>query len=154
MKIALEELYRILLGIILIMVAVLIIGTLFGLTKGSVNRQFSQAVETNQNDVIEESYFTGLGRIRAQTAAPKQATVLVTIIFPYNKQDIAFTEELSSHIPQFKEITIAYFASQSAECLKKLGESAIKDELLLRFNKQLRLGKIETLFFNDYLVID
>lgn len=154
MKTALDGLYRILLGIVLVMVGVLIFGTIFGLMKSSTNTQAPRVTESSQNGAVEKSYFTGLGKIRAQTADPKPAAVVISIIFPYNKQDIAFTEELSSHIPQFKELTVAYFSSQSVKQLKELGESAIKEELLLRFNKQLRLGKIETLYFNDYLLIE
>lgn len=146
METVLERIYRIVLPIFLVLVAGLVLGTLYGLMQISARNQAVQAVEAN--------YFTGLGHIRAQTADPTPATVVVGIVFPYDKQDLAFTEELSSHIAQFKELATAYFSSQSAGNLKNLGEEVVKMELLSRFNKLLRLGSIKMLYFNDYLIIE
>jgi flagellar basal body-associated protein FliL len=154
----LERLYRMLRGILLVLVAVLVLGSLYGLMNLSVKKHLTQAAPVAKQDTpkgtSEETYFTGLGRIRAQTADTKPAAVVVSIVFPYDKQDIAFTEELSSHISQFRELALSYFSSQSAAVLKKMGEEAIKTELLSRFNKLLRLGSIKTLYFNDYIIIE
>ncbi len=153
----LERLYRALLGLLLTLIAILAIGSVYGLMKFSARKQFAPAAQTSQGDATgtsEAGYFSGLGRIRAQTADSKPAAVVVSIVFPYNKEDRAFTEELSAHIPQFRQIAVNYFSSQTAAGLKKSGEEAIKAELLSRFNKMLRLGSITTLYFNDYLIVE
>lgn len=150
----LERLYRILRGLLIALVTVLLLGSLYGLMKASAQRETVIPLAAPRDAGSEESYFTGLGRIRAQTADPKPAAVVVSIVFPYDKQDRAFTEELSTHLSQFREIAVEYFSSQSALTLKNLGEDRIKAELLIRFNRLLRLGSIKTLHFNDYMIIE
>jgi flagellar basal body-associated protein FliL len=101
-----------------------------------------------------DSVFTGIGRIRTFTAPPEGATVILSIAFPYASADKVFSEELASRIGDFRTGTAAYFASFSTVELRQKDESAIKAELLERFNSILRLGQIGILYFNDYIIID
>jgi flagellar basal body-associated protein FliL len=98
--------------------------------------------------------FTGIGRLRAATAAPESAAVILTITFPYNARDKAFAEELNLRIPNFRAVTLEYFRSFSREELRRMNENAIKTEMLRRFNAVLRLGRIETLYFKDYMIVE
>ena len=150
----LQRLYRVLIGCVIGLVLVILVGSLYAVIgPKKLSTEISQS-SPKQTNTSNEQYFSGLGRIRANTADPEPAAVVVSIVFPYNKEDIAFTEELSTHIPQFKELAVDYFASQSVKTLKALSEETIKAELLNRFNKLLRLGSIKILYFNDYLIIE
>lgn len=95
-----------------------------------------------------------IGRIRAATAAPDDAAVILTITFPYYADDKAFAEELSLRVPDFRAIALEYFRSFSREELRQMNEQAIKTEILRRFNAVLRLGRIETLYFRDYMIVE
>jgi flagellar basal body-associated protein FliL len=98
--------------------------------------------------------FSGIGRIRAATADPQPATVILSVAFPYAPEDRAFSEELASRIADFRRMGAAYFASLPMDAIKNKPEETIKAELLARYNSVLRLGKIETLYFSDYFIIE
>jgi flagellar basal body-associated protein FliL len=98
--------------------------------------------------------FTGIGRLRLSTAEPQSAMVIVTITFPYSPEDRAFSEELAVRVRNFRTITEDYFQSTHAKDLRNRSEAQVKADLLERFNRQLRLGKIQTLYFNDFMIFD
>ncbi len=101
----------------------------------------------------QERYFTGIGRLRAASADPVPATIIVSVAFPYDSTDVAFFEELASRVQDFRDLAKDLFSSYTVEKLQTLGENAVKEELLRRWNNLLRLGKIRVLYFNDYLIV-
>jgi flagellar basal body-associated protein FliL len=96
--------------------------------------------------------FTGIGRMRI--AAGPGATVILSIVFPYPPDDRPFTEELASKVPLFRQIARDYFGALSLDELDSLDEQKAKDEILRGFNSELRLGRIELLYFNDLLILE
>ncbi|GHV42825.1 hypothetical protein AGMMS49546_22730 [Spirochaetia bacterium] len=98
--------------------------------------------------------FTGVGRLRIAVNSGEPATVLLSITFPYPGADRAFTEELAGKAPEFRSIAAAYFAALSPAELLSLDEAKAKAEILRRYNAELRLGKIEVLYFNDYMLLE
>ena len=98
--------------------------------------------------------FSGIGRLRIPTAGQPQATVILSISFPYPLGDRAFAEELASRIGEFRSIAAGYFASLSVEKINSLDEDAAKAEILGRYNALLRLGKIEALYFSDLMIVE
>jgi flagellar basal body-associated protein FliL len=133
-------------------------GTIYALVfRGKGEKMEAAAPAPGENSSEEtglDGIFTGIGRIRASTGAPESATVILSIAFPYSPQDRAFSGELASRIGDFRAGVTDYFASFSAEELRQKDEAAIKTELLERFNEMLRLGRITTLYFSDYLIIE
>ncbi|MDR2783422.1 MAG: flagellar basal body protein FliL [Treponema sp.] len=99
-----------------------------------------------------DNVFSAIGRIRTFTA--DNQTAIVSIMFPYNREDVPFTEELVSKIVDFRNITLAFFNNRSAEELRDLGEDAVKAELLNQYNGVLKLGRIPLLYFNDFMMIE
>jgi flagellar basal body-associated protein FliL len=102
----------------------------------------------------DASVFTGLGRLRCPTADPDPALVILQASFPWFPGDRPFSEELVSRLRELRSLTAAYFAALKAEDLHRKGEAQVKAELLERYNALLRLGKIETLYFNEYMVLE
>jgi flagellar basal body-associated protein FliL len=100
----------------------------------------------------ESRIFTGLGRLRVSTAG--SGTLILSVTFPYYPGDRPFSEELASRVRQLREITTGYFASLSPDELRLRDEALIKGELLGRYNAVLRLGQIEVLYFNDYMILE
>jgi flagellar basal body-associated protein FliL len=120
------------------------------------------AFETRQNP-LEPRIFTGIGRLRAPLAPParrnsttgdNEAAVVIALGFPYNDSDRAFLEELSLNVTKFRTATIDCFSAIPADSPILSDEVSLKKELLTRYNKLLRLGKIETLYFSEYIIID
>ena len=97
--------------------------------------------------------FTGIGRVRVSTADPQPGTVILLISFIYYPEDRAFSEELALRVKDFREIISNYIGSFSVDELQNIGEETVKTELLRRFNAVLRLGKIESLHFSDFMIV-
>ena len=96
--------------------------------------------------------FTGLGRMRIPTADPQPGIVILFVTFPYYPDDRAFSEELALRVRDLRDIIREYVGSLSAAELRGLNEDLMRAELLRRFNAILRLGRIETLFFSDFMI--
>jgi flagellar basal body-associated protein FliL len=102
----------------------------------------------------DAAIFTGLGRLRCPTAEPNAALVILQPSFPYFPGDRPFSEELTLRLRDFRSLTAAYFASLKAEELRRKGEAEVKEDLLAKYNALLRLGRIELLYFNEYMLIE
>jgi flagellar basal body-associated protein FliL len=142
---------RILLVLVLTLALVIAGGTLYAL----VFRPQSAPAPVPEPQVFPETaIFTGLGRLRCSTAEPGAALMIVQPSFPYFPGDRPFSEELTLRLRDFRSQTAAYFAGLTAEELRRKGETEVKEDLLARYNALLRLGRIETLYFNEYMLIE
>jgi flagellar basal body-associated protein FliL len=156
--------YRVLLVLALLLVLAILGGTLYALVfrpkAASVGNALpSPPTATTPSAASEANIFTGLGRLRCPTAGGSIAgappgMVILQAAFPYYPGDRAFSEELVSRIRELRNISAAYFAALTLEELGRKSEADIKAELLARYNGVLRLGRIETLYFNEYMVIE
>jgi flagellar basal body-associated protein FliL len=143
--------------VVLLLIFILLMGTLYGLVirrPVTVNREAAGADRERPAGVYSGEIFTGIGRIRALSAGPQAAAVILSVAFPYAPEDRAFSEELAARIGQFRGITAEYFAAFSADELREKDEEVIKEELRQRYNAILRLGSISRLYFNDYMIIE
>jgi len=148
---------RVLLLILIILGGLIIIGTVIALVRpndappllriGKNSEPVSQSGINND----KTSVFSGLGRLRIPLA--NSSTLILSIAFPYPSGDSAFMEELAGRIGDFRSIAIEYFSTLPADKVESLDENAAKTEILKRYNAILRLGKIETLYFSDLLII-
>jgi flagellar basal body-associated protein FliL len=110
----------------------------------------------------QNSVFTGIGRLRARLAAPVKknsvaddgAAAVITVVFPYDGSDRAFLEELSLNTRKFRSITTDYFNSIPPDSPLLSDEATLKLELLSKYNSLLYLGRIETLYFTEFIIID
>jgi len=148
--------------IIIILAVILVVGSLFALFRPSSSEPlFNIGRQENIGETRigvpddgEISIFTGIGRLRIPAAGSPPATIILSISFPYPAADRLFAEELASHIGDFRSIATNYFSSLNAERIISLNEDAAKTEILNRYNALLRLGKIQTLYFSDLMVIN
>ena len=130
-------------------------GPLFKLGKAETDRTAAGNSAADSNDGI--SVFNGIGRLRIPVAGSNgssAATLILSIAFPYPSSDQPFTEELASKISNLKTISAEYFSSLPASTFINFDEETAKKELLKLFNANLRLGKIETLYFNDLMIME
>ncbi|MDR2596697.1 MAG: flagellar basal body protein FliL [Treponema sp.] len=140
------------------MVVLLLTGTVFALVRSPAagpilklgKPQAVTTARTTENDDIR--VFSGLGRLRIPLA--NSSTLILSIAFPYLANDIQFTEELAAKIDDFRIIAADYFSSLPAEKTIKIDEETAKTEILSLYNANLRLGRIETLYFSDMMIID
>jgi flagellar basal body-associated protein FliL len=157
-------------GIVILLLALLVMligGSLYAIVRpsgsGPLFRIGTDAKKTAGEDnglttglIIGE--FSGIGRLRipiSDDAASEQtvAAVVLSISFPYPADDRPFTEELISRTGEFRSIAERYFSSLPLEKIMNLDEETAKREILGGYNALLRLGKIETLYFSDFMPI-
>lgn len=152
--------YLILLSLAGLLVAVLAIGTIYGFARPGGQPLFTlgKPAETVQpvpvqwppNDDIR--VFSDMGRLRIPLS--NSSIMILSIAFPYNASDIAFTEELAGKIVEFRDTAVGYFSSLPADRLININEETAKTEILALYNANLRLGRIEALYFSDMNIID
>ena len=158
--------YRVLVVIMLLLVAILLAGSLYGFLrsrdsgplfhiggKGGGVKSAGSVQEGVRDGDNPYNVFSGIGTLRIQNA-DKPAVVIISISFPYKAEDRPFTEELASNIGEFRSIATNYFANLPKEKLAKLDEEQAKAEILRQYNAVLRLGRIEQLFFGDLMIVD
>ena len=156
--------YRVMLLLVLVLAGILVAGTLYAFLRSADSGPLfriggsagAESANTGVGDTAvggEIGVFAGIGRLRIPLAGGR-ATMVLSIAFPYPPGDRAFTEELASKIGDFRTIATAYFSSLPAENSVNPDEEAAKTEILRRYNASLRLGKIETLYFSDLMIIE
>jgi flagellar basal body-associated protein FliL len=147
-------LYRVLWGIAFVLVLCIAGGTVYALLRGPGARLRVTPASPREGSGGVEQVFTGIGRIRALSGGSPQAAVILAVSFPYDPGDRFFAEELSAKVGDFRRLSVEYFASLSAADLARLDEGTVKAELLSRYNALLRLGRIDRLYFNEYMIIE
>lgn len=150
--------YIVLLSLAGVLIVLFIMGTILGLIRP---RDAEPLLRFGNSPLIEQPaqaqtddirVFSGLGRLRIPL--DNSTIMILSIAFPYNANDIAFTEELAAKIGEFRNIANDYFSSLTADKLINIDEEAAKTEILRNYNTILRLGRIEALYFSDMIIID
>ena len=166
--------YRVLVVLALALAVVLITGSLYALFRspnsgplfriGSANgaigvigggKQGGRSPDAETaSPMVLPNVFSGVGRLRIPLAGEPAAALVLSISFPYSADDRPFAEELASRIGDFRSIAAEYIASLPREKAVDLDEEAAKAGILGRYNALLRLGKIETLYFGDLMIVE
>jgi len=158
--------YRTALTVVLVLAGVLAAGSLYALMRpsdsqplfylggqagghGTQGRDFGGRMGGDPTGV-----FSGIGRLRIPLAGQPPATVVLSLSFSYPANDLFFAEELATRVGEFRSIAVGYFASLPREEIVSLDEARARNEILARYNDLLHLGRIETLYFTDLLIID
>jgi len=158
--------YRTAVTLVLVLFGVLAVGSLYALMRPSdsgpllyLGRQGDHAVGQGSGsggwrDSGPVGVFSGIGRLRIPLAGVPPATVVLSLSFSYPADDLFFAEELATRVGEFRSIAVGYFSSFSREDIARLDETQARNEILARYNALLHLGRIETLYFTDLLVIE
>jgi flagellar basal body-associated protein FliL len=162
--------YRIIVALLLLLVVLLIAGSLYAFIRsrdsgplfsiggGAFREGVRKAGVVKEGGAFKEGesaygIFSGIGTLRIQNA-DKTAVVIISINFPYKADDRLFAEELASHLVEFRSIATNYFTNLPSDKLAKLDEEQAKTEILRQYNALLRLGRIDTLFFSDLMIVE
>jgi flagellar basal body-associated protein FliL len=150
---ALALLFRVFLVLALALALVIVAGTVYALALRPKPAPRPAKTETEAVSP-DAAIFTGLGRLRCPTAGPNPGLVILQASFPYFPGDRPFSEELAARLRDFRSLTTAYFAALSPGEIRNKGEDEVKADLLANYNALLRLGRIQTLYFNEYMLIE
>ena len=129
-------------------------GTIYGFFFVSSTLKQTKATVQYGQDLGQGQTFTGIGLLRVSTVDPQPGTVIIFALFNYDPEDKAFSEELALRVRDFREILTGYIGSFSIYDLQSQGEDRLKTEILHRFNEILKLGKINTLYFSEFMIVE
>lgn len=163
------SLNKILLIIIGFLVVTIFVGTTlaFSLKKAEPGKDLRQTDPSpteiqnlNNSSKQKLAAYTELGTIRAITApdSKKQddfgTPVIITAWITYPEGDTVFFEELARKKNVIINCISTYFLERTKLDLLSTSEEKIKADLLQIINGQLVLGKIQNVYFTDYLFLD
>lgn len=154
-------LYAIIIGLLI----VLIIGTITGLankrnSEPEVLLQQGKAVNLSKpaNTDIVSYYEIGNIRIVTPSEEPENeqegCVLVVNPWLSYAEGDTVFYEEIARKRGVIKGICTTYFSERSKEYLLSITETKVEQELMELINAQLSLGKIQDLYFTDYIFLE
>ena len=166
------KLNTVLYSIIIALVIVLIIGTITGLVKK--NESPSDEVLLQQGKAINLSApantdfvaYYEIGSIRIVTTKNSNnednsqndlENTCVLVVNPwvsYAEGDTVFYEEIARKRGVIKGICTTYFSERSKDHLLSITETKVEQELMDLINAQLSLGKIQDLYFTDYIFLE
>ena len=102
--------------------------------------------------------FTEYERLRTLTKPAdlnsNGSPVIISPWISYKSGDKSFYEELTQKNRKIQTIITDYFASHTKQELLNLKENTIKAEILQNINKELVLGKIQAIYFKEYIFLD
>lgn len=118
----------------------------------------------NKRSDTKIAAYTGIGRIRTVTAAEKNSgngadvdgsatPIVITPWFSYEESNFELYEELSRKRILITGIISKYFSERTENELLSSSEEKIKADLLKEINSQLSLGKIQNIYFSDYIFL-
>ncbi|MCR5764034.1 MAG: hypothetical protein K6G00_11705 [Treponema sp.] len=153
--------------ILICIIAFIAAGTVYALAvkKSSIGHQYrkadptpKQVINSSLKTSSKVSAFNELGQIRTITKSPDNEHTGVLVIvnpwFSYNANDTILLEELSQKSQQEKAIIINYFGQNTKADLLAKGEDTVKEEIKNLLNEQMILGKIQQVYFSEYIFFE
>lgn len=144
---------------ILAIILLIIFGTfvVFVVNLFSFSNQKNEARTISSNEEIvlavdSQEIYRKIGRIRSATK--DGIPIVISVYFPFPKDDIDFYEELSIKNESLKSEIVRYFTNYSYDELKIKNENSIKREVINQLNEKLVLNKIETIYFEEFIFFD
>lgn len=108
----------------------------------------------NLQKSVDYSVFSDFGRLRTSTADNPQIPVVVLPFISYKTENSFLYEELCQKQRKIRTIILQFFTKKTQKELFSIGEEVIKSEILKLINEELTMGKIEALYFEEYIFLE
>ncbi|MGI5089065.1 flagellar basal body-associated FliL family protein [Treponema sp. OMZ 805] len=153
-----DKLFKLLRIVIIMLIAAIVIGTVVAFVKktkdrASVRQEEEAEAGTAYIPPKEYALYGDLGQLRAVTADNPPITVVIKPFLEYKASDTAFQEELVTKKEALKKSILDWFSLESAYRLSSELPQDIKQTLMERINKQLVLGKIHNIYFEEFVIL-
>ena len=139
---------------ITILLVIIATSIFYFLNKSNPNkyRKIDNPAEIQKN--IEYSLFSDFGRLRTYTCDNPQIPIVVLPFLSYKTENSFLYEELCQKQRKIKSIILQYFTQKTQEELFSLGEENIKTQILTLINNEVSMGKIESIYFEEYIFLE
>lgn len=153
-----DKLFKLLRSIVIILIAVIVIGTVIAFvkkTKENSSDRDDEGGNTGRSYIPPKEYalYGDLGQLRAVTVDNPPITVILKPFLEYKASDTAFQEELVAKKEALKKNILDWFSLESAYRLSSELPQDIKQALIERINKQLVLGKIHNIYLEEFVIL-
>ena len=101
-----------------------------------------------------DTLFLEIGKLRLLTADSTPISVVLSPYFSYSSTDADAAAELEQKKQMMSGVIFNYFSLHTKEELMALGELKVKEQLAEQINRNLVLGKVKKIYFEQYLFID
>ena len=108
----------------------------------------------NLQKSVDYSVSSDFGRLRTSTADNPQIPVVVLPFISYKTENTFLYEELCQKQRKIRTIILQFFTKKTQKELFSIGEEVIKSEILKLINEELTMGKIEALYFEEYIFLE
>ncbi len=137
-----------------ILLVIIATSIFYFLNKSNPNkyRKIDNPAEIQKN--IEYSLFSDFGRLRTYTCDNPQIPIVVLPFLSYKTENSFLYEELCQKQRKIKSIILQYFTQKTQEELFSLGEENIKTQILTLINNEVSMGKIESIYFEEYIFLE
>ncbi len=105
----------------------------------------------------DSASFDLIGLLRITTKIGDDDIRHVLVVNPwieYDKNDSELYEELDRKLVGIKAIFTSYFSSRTKDEILSTAEEQIKNEILAQINSNLVLGKIQKIYFKDFIFLN
>ena len=153
-----DKLFKLLRSIIIVLIVIIVIGTVIAFVKKTKERVSERQNEEPAGEAVyippkEYALYGDLGQLRAVTADNPPITVILKPFLEYKASDTAFQEELVAKKEVLKNNILDWFSLESAYRLSSELPQDIKQALMERINKQLVLGSIHNIYFEEFVIL-
>ena len=127
---------------------------LFSKPEDKINEYRKVDNPVNLQKSVDYSVFSDFGRLRTSTADNPQIPVVVLPFISYKTENSFLYEELCQKQRKIRTIILQFFTQKTQKELFSMGEEFIKSEILKLINEELTMGKIEALYFEEYIFLE
>lgn len=127
---------------------------LFSKPEDKINEYRKIDNPVNLQKSVDYSVFSDFGRLRTFTADNPQIPVVVLPFISYKTENSFLYEELCQKQRKIRTIILQFFTQKTQKELFSMGEEIVKSELLKLINEELSMGKIEALYFEEYIFLE
>ena len=127
---------------------------LFSKPEDKINEYRKIDNPVNLQKSVDYSVFSDFGRLRTFTADNPQIPVVVLPFISYKTENSFLYEELCQKQRKIRTIILQFFTQKTQKELFSMGEEIVKYELLKLINEELSMGKIEALYFEEYIFLE
>jgi flagellar basal body-associated protein FliL len=127
---------------------------LFSKPEDKINEYRKVDNPVNLQKSVDYSVFSDFGRLRTFTADNPQIPVVVLHFISYKTENSFLYEELCQKQRKIRTIILQFFTQKTQKELFSMGEEIVKSELLKLINEELAMGKIEALYFEEYIFLE
>lgn len=127
---------------------------LFSKPEDKINEYRKVDNPVNLQKSVDYSVFSDFGRLRTFTADNPQIPVVILPFISYKTENSFLYEELCQKQRKIKTIILQFFTQKTQKELFSMSEEIVKSELLKLINEELAMGKIEALYFEEYIFLE